>query len=425
MKDIASGPGSGRAHPGLWRHGLWVLGLVSAIWLACFLFPQVWVATGIGEANRPFMDLHGILAACDAAQAGVDPFRPNDFDPYHRPHVYTEWWLELARLGLGRSDTIWLGSVLIAVVLVTAVVLVGPRTRAEGVALFLLLVSPALLLAVNRANNDLVVFVLVSCGLLCFRPVNWPLRALGILLFATAAVLKYYPLVTLVVLLDLRTRRELAAGLALYGLVLVLAWPGLEPGLKSAARFMPQPDWLYAFGAPVFLRNLGVTATAGWLVPAVLLAAWALWRAGGKIAEPPAGGSPREQSAEREFMCGAAMLVGLFFLGTSYVYKLIFAVWLLPWLWEEQRDPAESRWCRITRRLLLAVVWLEGAMAVVLNLGPWSQSVALGLLKVSLTVSQLLTWALVACLLRFLLIQAGRRVRVLLPGSRPAQAGQS
>ena len=115
-------------------------------------------------------------------------------------------------------------------------------------------------------------------------------------------------------------------------------------------------------------------------------------------------------------MCGAASVVGLFFMGSSYVYKLVFAVWLLPWLWRHDAGVAvESRWGRATLYLLLAVTWLEGGIAVVLNLliGRWSQPVAHSLLKGTLAVSQLLTWALIACLLRFLLNYMVRRGRAL------------
>jgi len=362
------------------------------------------------------MDLYGILAACDARQAGVDPFLPNEFDPYHRPHHYSEWWLELSRLGLTRADTLWLGFALLAVMLVTTVAMVRPGTPREGLTLFFLLVSPAFLLAVNRTNNDLVVFVLISLGLVCFRRETWPGRALGIILFAGSAVLKYTPLVTLVVLLDLRPRRSFFAGLGLYGLVLLLGWPGLATPMGHLAQFMPVPEWIYAFGAPLFLRNYGVNVAWGWQLPAVLLAAWAFWSACAKRVEPATGGSPPERAAEREFMCGAASVVGLFFMGSSYVYKLVFAVWLLPWLWRHDAGVAvESRWGRATLYLLLAVTWLEGGIAVVLNLliGRWSQPVAHSLLKGTLAVSQLLTWALIACFLRFLLNYMVRRGRAL------------
>lgn len=403
---------------------LWIAGLVLLVWWACFQFPAVWTATGIGEANRPFMDLYGLLAAGDAARAGVDPFLPNDFDPYHRPHVYSTWWLELGRLGLTRADTLWLGAVLLGLFLLAALALVRPRNRSEAIGLALLLISPAFLMAVNRANNDLVVFVLVSVGLLCFRSDRWTSRAAGVLLFAVSAVLKYYPLVTLVALLGLRTRRGFLASLALYALVLGLAWPGLEPGLKSAAKFMPQPEWLYAYGAPVLLRNLGVAGTWGWLVPVGIMALWAgtvAWREWAQVAP---GTAPVETSAEREFVVGAAMLVGLFFMGSSYVYKLVFALWLLPWLWRHRRDKQEGRWARVALGLLLTVVWFEGVMAVFLNLwfGPQPPPLALTLLKATLLVSQLLTWAWVACVLRLLLILLGRQARAWWLTGRPEPA---
>jgi len=411
-----------------WRRtAAWVAGLVLLAWLACFRFPAVWAVTGIGEANRPFMDLYGILAACDAAKAGVDPFLPNSFDPYHRPHVYTEWWLELGRLGLSRADTPWLGATLLGTVLLAAMVMARPRTRAQGMALLLLLVSPAFLMAVNRANNDLVVFVLISGGLLCFRREAWAGRALGVVLFAVSAVLKYYPLVTLVVLVELRSRRGLAAGLALYGLVLVLAWPGLQPGLQGAARFMSQPEWLYAFGAPVFLRNLGVTSTIGWVAPAGLMTLSAVWSAWKKAGEPGVIGSASDQAAEREFMVGAVMLAGMFFLGSSFVYKLVFAIWLLPWLWREHADPVEARWVRAAAWLMLAVVWFEGTAAVGLNLllGPQALSLAMTLLKGALLISQLLAWAWVACLLRLFFVLLGRRLMAWGPTVWPARGGRA
>jgi hypothetical protein len=234
-----------------------------------------------------------------------------------------------------------------------------------------------------------------------------------VLLFAVSAVLKYYPLVTLVLLLEVRSRRGFLGSLVLYALVLVLAWSGMEPGLKSAAKYIPQPDWLYAYGAPVLLRNFGLTGTLGWLVPAGLMAVWAAASAWTKLVEPQVESSSEGQAVEREFIVGAAMLAGLFFLGSSFVYKLVFAIWLLPWLWQPQDDPTEARWRRVTWGLLLAVAWLEGLAAIGLNLlfGPESQALALGLLKAVLTVSQVLTWLWVACLLRLLLVLLGRRLR--------------
>jgi hypothetical protein len=115
------------------------------------------------------------------------------------------------------------------------------------------------------------------------------------------------------------------------------------------------------------------------------------------------------------------LLVGCFALGSSYAYKLVFALWLLPWLWRRTVAGPEQTWRRATLALLLAVLWLEGLAAVVINgLGsPAAPLLSLRLLQVALAVSQLLTWALIISLLRSLLIYAGQNL-ARLTGARRA-----
>lgn len=374
----------------------------------------MWEATGIGESKILFLDLYGLLAASEVAQAGQDPFQPNALDVYHRPHVYTTWWLATGPIRLDRSDTRWLGLAFTGLSLVVAVLYLRPRRFTEGAQAILVLCSPAFLMAVNRGNNDwvILVFVCAALGLLRSRSPSW--RALSVILLAVAAVLKYYPLAAIVLLLAARSRREMLVGLALYGFVLVLAWPGLKPGLANAARFKPHPEGLYAMGAPTLCRDFGVTSPAGWLALAALLGAWGIWLLIRQWRTEPV--ARPDTDASREFACGAVMLVGCFFLGASFVYTMIFAVWLLPWLWRERQTGAEGRWQRACWWLLLGVLWAEGLLAVFINrvLTPWSVPVALKALDATLVIGQLFTWALVACLLRSLVIYAARRTQALL-----------
>ncbi len=406
------------------RAGPWpgrVVLLVAAVWLAGFGLPRVWTATGIGEGDRVFLDLEGLLAAGEAAQQGLDPYRPNPLDVYHRPHVYTAWWLVTGKLGLTRGDARWLGAVLAGLTLLGAVALVRPAGGREAALAGLVLTSPALLMAVNRANNDLVAFLLMSGALGLLRQSRATPRGLGVVLLALAAVLKYYPLAAGVVLLDARTRREWLGWLVLYGLVLLLAWPALVPGLQAALKYRPSPEWLYAFGAPVVFRNFGLAAPAGWLLAAGGLAVAAGLARGAAAGDDP---GPDGRSAEREAAGGAAMVVACFALGSSYAYKLVFAVWLLPWLWRAGRPGTEERWRRVLLGLLLAVLWLEGLGSVLLNVLLPRDHSALGLrlLAAVLLVSQLLTWALVVGLLRHLLIFTRRRLARLF-GRALAPAG--
>jgi len=406
-----------------WRLGLLVAAGAAMVWLLCFRYPAIWVTLGIGEANRPFLDLYNQLAAYDAIRLGADPLQPNALDPYNRPFGFSAWWFEPVALGLGRKDVLWLGASLLVTSLLAAVAMTRPANRAQALILGLLLVSPATLLAVNRANQDWVVFLVVSLGLVCFRTASGVARALGVVFLAAAAVLKYFPLVTAVVLFDFRTRRALLASLGLYFLVLLLAWPGLEPALRLAGKYGPAPEWLYAFGAPVLARDFLFHGAIYWLVPTAALAAWAAWRAFRSSAAGRTGLPVSHDTREREFICGAVMLIGVFFLGVSYIYKLVFALWLLPWLWAQLAGGPEKRAARFLLGLLLGLAWGEGVAAVGLNLlaNRLSPSAALAILKAVLLVSQLATWVLIGCLLRFACAYLLRCYRALV-GPAPAAA---
>jgi hypothetical protein len=146
-------------------------------------------------------------------------------------------------------------------------------------------------------------------------------------------------------------------------------------------------------------------------------ASW--WRSAARKA-PPATGEAR--TLEREFACGAVMIVGCFLHGSSYLYKMVFALWLLPWLWRATLEPREERWRKATQSLLLAVLWFEGGATLAINLGVFTDiltpGVAHRMIEVTIQLGQLLTWALVFCLWRALLLYLDRETRRLLAGPR-------
>ncbi len=392
--------------PRAWKVSLLTALLLVLVWSACFFFPIVWTATGIGEADKLFLDLRNILSAGELAQQGLDPFLKNPLDPYNRLHGYTEWWFVTGAVGLTLADTTWVGSLLLGMTLAATLLVLRPATWREGRSLFFVLVSPPLLLAINRANPDLPVFVLLGIALVCFRGETAPRRALGVVLLAAAAVLKYFPLAAVVLLLDARSRRELIGWVGLYLFVLVLAWPSLARGWQVATSHQPAPSWLYAFGAPVLFRDFDLPVPLGWLAAAFMLVTAGLIKSMVRNEQtPPAEGAVRDW--EREFAGGAVMVIGCFLHGSSYIYKLIFALWMLPLFWRETVTGTDARWRRATVVLLFAVLWIEGGMATIINLSVFAATLSIpaaeAWLKLTLAINQLLTFALVICLWRQLL----------------------
>ena len=143
-----------------------LVGFTVTGWLAAMLWPNLLRTLGIlGYENTQFLDSYAVLAAVDAVRAGANPHGPNALDPLMRGHVYSDWWLALRWLGLTRAHNFLVGHTWITGFALTVWVTARPRQICETFWLAALLLSPPFFLAVERANNDLVIFILLAgCG---------------------------------------------------------------------------------------------------------------------------------------------------------------------------------------------------------------------------------------------------------------------
>jgi len=390
------------------------LALVGAIWAVCWHSPAIWRTTGIGESPVPYLDLYGSLAAGERAATGGNPYELNPLDPFNRPHLYSSGWLVTGKWGLTRNDTMWLGHLLTGLSLLTAVLLIRPHTFVQTGEAALFLASPAFLMAVNRGNNDWVIFILIGGALSLFHAARNPLRLAAAALLAVTAVLKYYPLASVVVLLTARTKREwLRLNLVFFG-TLLLALPTSIEGLAAASRYTPGPEGLYAFGAPILFRSFGLSANAGSLVAAVFIFGGAWWMLRFRL-HPTAPAGPGADSDRAALACGSALLTGCFFLGASYVYKFIFATLVLPTFWRD-RALGQAQGCiGAVRWVLPFVLWLEGIMAILINLGisPLAPTLALPAVNATIIMAQLATWYVMSALVAVLLDYVRHHLRRL------------
>ncbi|MFI5335606.1 MAG: hypothetical protein ACHQ5A_02400 [Opitutales bacterium] len=144
-----------------------------------------------------FIDLVAILAAGEAAHAGWNVYASNPLDPLNRPHVYGPWWLVTGSVGLVRADAWWLGLVLVGLFLAVAIVVLAPRNARAALGAVLLLVSTPTLLAMERGNNDLVVFLFLVAAVWFATRTNRFAVAVSGGLMVVASALKLYPFAAL------------------------------------------------------------------------------------------------------------------------------------------------------------------------------------------------------------------------------------
>ncbi len=344
-----------------WRWSVGCFAALIGVFLVLVLNETWWAHLGVFHLRPYFADTVAILAAGQAQEAGRDVFLGNPFDPFGRPHVYGAWWLVTGPLGLVVRDAWWLGAALGVAFAVTALVLMAPRTAREAAVAFLLLVSPPVLLGIERANNDLVIFLLLALAAAGLARSRFAAGASGVLTLVLASVLKFYPLAALGAVLVRRERLPrlvltLIAALALFA---VLWWTQREAFFRALA-VMPRPDTLYAYGVRVL--SISWTSAEGarlWLASGLLVgvvgAWWLLWPVRAAITRA----LPEDGVIVTAAVAGGACWLFCYVANTNYAYRAVLLVLVAP-LWLQLARSADIAARALGWRasgLLLVTLW--------------------------------------------------------------------
>jgi len=345
-------------------------GLTVAAWLGCALWPRLLLMLGIYDYGTFYLDSYAVLAALDAVRAGADPHAANALDPLLRYHVYSDWWLALRGLGLGREQNFLVGTTWVGAFAATAWLTARPRHWREALWLVLLLVSPPVLLALDRANNDLVIFVVLAiCGVAATAN-GWWRPVLGVAGLAAATGLKYFPAPAALAFLWVRPVRRmpavLLAALVAVGLALASVWTEVDRGRFTVG------SGVHVMGAPLWWRDLGWSDQASALPGCLLIAAGAAVLA---LSRVTAGLAKRGEPQEcLRAALGILVLLTCFAAGVNFAYRWIFILWPALWVWRQAGDrslPGRQRWAaRAGCALIGLCLWHDGVLCVVVNLLP-------------------------------------------------------
>jgi hypothetical protein len=165
--------------------------IMSGLWLsgAHSLYFGILRLLGIEPFSFPFLDTHAVLAAAECGRQGVDVYLSNPCDVLGRPHSYSPLWLMIMPGSLGTRATGWVGASLDLLFLLSLTVVLRPRAITDLFILGAATVSPVTVYALERANNDVAVFLLVICGAIVFSAPR-PFRLFSYGLFVAAGLLK-------------------------------------------------------------------------------------------------------------------------------------------------------------------------------------------------------------------------------------------
>ncbi len=322
---------------------------------------RIW---GVDPFAFPFVDTDTVLSAVRCVQRGVDVYVANPCDVLWRVYDYSPLWLVVALIPNAGT---WLNpiglSIDIAFLFSILLLPVGRRWR-DTVLIALGTTSTAAVFAVERANNDLVIFVLaVATSVLVQRSAG--LRLLGYAAALLAGLLKYYPMTLMLVATRERPARFLAVtagSLAIVALFLVV--DGHD--LIRALRLIPTGPYFSEMFGSIELSG-GLSELFGWpngLRAGLHIAMISLAITAGVIW----GGTPdiRDDTKqlsrpERAFLlAGALLLPGLFFTAQNIGYRAIHLLLVLPSMLALRQIGHHRRAHSYTAGSVLALMWAEG-----------------------------------------------------------------
>ena len=302
---------------------LWILffgGIALLLWtLHVYGWMRAWTFFCIPAVYPPFIDLRTVQGALNSIAKGFDPRLINPGDPLSRPMNYPMIWITIARVFRFDNEIrymLFVSSYVIAFLVCAWDLL----RKAPSFWMLAAIFSGSTMLAIERGNNDLLIFVLLYVGSI----VSIFSVSAALILLCTA--LKIYPVFAAVSLL----RKKLVfGGLLLAAALLFLI--NIDDILKVKSN-TPITAAL-SYGVPSIVAGFHKVAIN---ISPILLDVMLLIMIGALVVSKNFKDYCAVEEAPKEivrlFMVGSGIYVGTFVLSGNYDYRLIFILLCIPYL---------------------------------------------------------------------------------------------
>lgn len=308
------------------------LALIACLWVAFGLllgfgltrsWQGTWTTFGINAQPAPFSDIRNIPQSIEIQKSGGDPYGPRP-DSLNYPRV---WMVLFTHLDLS-NHIIAFELVMIGFYLGSLSHLIFTTPRVTTAVLLLVAgLSSVSLLAVERGNNDLSVFVLT------YLAAQTSIAAVAVLLILLAAILKLYPALALIGkgITERKQQWMFTAGIVLVGLYLFTQRLDIAKIRRNTPHVFRQSYGVNSmtFAAQARFPLHSVHALLMTLA-LVLFATCFVW---GRALAPlnPSPSNPSDLGRSRIlFLVFSSIFIGTFLFTPNYEYRLIFLIPTLP-----------------------------------------------------------------------------------------------
>lgn len=325
------------------------------------IYESILQSLGVPAWRTPFLDSGAIAAALECHRAGINVFRIDPCDVLGRLYAYSPLWLRADFLPVTTGWTPYIGLTFASLFFWALTQL--PEVRG-GLGLLLIAaasVSPPVLFALERGNNDLIVFALAATAMTLFQK-SAMARLLGTATVAFAAALKYYPGALLIGVLREQPRRcilLIGTTLAVLALAVLLDFREVLAALRCIPTGNPFSRGFSATVIPFGLRDvLGLPRhmATGLLLALCLGSVSIAWVQARELQNDLADIG----DAELTFLTGgAALIVGCFFLSEmNFEYRCIMLLFVIPGLLSVRRlNTSSRRLASITLAIIMFLLW--------------------------------------------------------------------
>ncbi len=336
---------------------------LSGILLLCiaaylFIVPKysLWEEVGVYHLEPIFLDMYAVFSASDASKDGYNVYVENPYDPRRRVHAYPRPWLWLQYTGLTLQHCTIVSLITISVFLLMSVFMLRPSNTREILISSALMLSPAVMLGVERANNDLIVFIIVGFAMYFLACKINLLRTIACFLIYFASILKIYPIVTFILFVRYITNKKtfwiftffITAAVGVYILLTI-------SDISYLSKTIPKPIGRFTFGALPLLHLLTTeqyTNLSMYLYGLIGLTFFVAIKFSNKSCIYK---NSYNSVNSLLFLTGSLILIFCFFVNSNFDYRCIYFIMVLPQLFDYLKEEATPVHIR---KFTWVVIWL-------------------------------------------------------------------
>ncbi|MEW6614773.1 MAG: glycosyltransferase 87 family protein [Thermodesulfobacteriota bacterium] len=337
---------------------------ISSFFMSYHLFWRNYL--GVPALSPGFADLRGLLSGVESYREGYDPYLDNPHDPFGRKFNYPRIWLNLSVLGITQSLTNLVGIIFAFLFFILLLLIFNKINLGELVFYALAIISPTVMLSVERGNTDLVIFMLIVLGLLILNSKKnssfW-----GYFLLIISTILKLFPIFAFASVL--REKKGVCIFTSIFALIIFSLYIYLSNDFFLISRNTPRSmgmsygglitfDWINTIIKRVLEFNIPrptIIIIYGIFIFFIFLLSYVLAAKFGGITKD------YEPSLHLDaYRTGSFIFIGTFIYGNNFDYRLIFLLIVLPqmtlWIKEQKEFSKTSKYALI---LLILTLYLS------------------------------------------------------------------